>query len=143
MRLLSQDVWHVLKDNFKGFRPWIPPKRSFDYYLSKLVAQVAQEFDFDHYDWAAIKIGEKSINPLYSREVDEVLEEAGMQHCCVRIEWSFGHNGEEGHRLKKPSRIATKTFGEFLVVDSNDKKSRYLTAVENSFTSLILKSTTL
>ena len=45
-----------------------------------------------------------------------------MQHCCVRIEWSFGHNGEEGHRLKKTSRIATKTFGEFLVVDSNDKK---------------------
>ena len=62
------------------------------------------------------------ISPLYSRDVAEVLEEAGMQHCCVRIEWSFGHNGEEGHRLKKPSRISTNTFGEFLVVDSNDKK---------------------
>ena len=141
MRLLSKDVRHALKDNFKGFRPWIPPKRSFDDHLSKLVAQ---EFDFDHYDWAAIKIGEKSINPLYSREVAEVLEEAGMQHCSVCIEWSFGHSGEEEHKLKKSSHIATKTCGEFLVVDSNDKKkSRCLTAVESSFTSLILKSTTL
>ena len=67
----------------------------------------AQEFDFDHYDWAAIKIGEKSITPLYSREVAEVLDEAGIQHCCVQIEWSFGDNGEEGHRLKSPTRIAT------------------------------------
>jgi len=77
----------------------------------------AQKFDFDHYDWAAIKIGEKSINPLYSREVREVLDEAGIQHCCVQIEWSFGDNGVEGHRLESPKRIATNTLGEFLVVD--------------------------
>ncbi|XP_015760886.1 PREDICTED: uncharacterized protein LOC107340057 [Acropora digitifera] len=38
---------HFLKDNFKGFRSWIPPKRSFHDHLSKLVAQ---EFDFYHYD---------------------------------------------------------------------------------------------
>ena len=77
----------------------------------------AQEFDFGHYDWAAIKIGEKSINPVYSPEVLQVLDAAGMQHCCLRIEWSFGHNGEEGHRLNRPRRIATNTYGEFLVVD--------------------------
>ena len=81
----------------------------------------AQEFDFDHYDWVAIKIGEKSVNPLYSREVAEVLDEAGIQHCCVQIEWSFGPNGEEEHRLKKPRHIATNTHGEFLVVDGYDK----------------------
>ena len=81
----------------------------------------AQKFDFDHYDWAAIKIGKKSVSPLYSREVAEVLEKAGMQHYCIGIERSFGHNGEEGHRLKKPSRIATNTYGEFLVVDSDDQ----------------------
>ncbi|XP_029204980.2 uncharacterized protein LOC114968916 [Acropora millepora] len=81
----------------------------------------AQEFDFDHYDWAAIKIGKKSINPLYSREVAEILDEAGMQHCCVQIEWSFGDNGEGGHWLRYPTRIATNTYGEFLVVDSSDK----------------------
>ena len=80
-----------------------------------------QEFDFDHCDWAAIQIGEKSISPLYSREVAEALDEAGMQHCCVRMEWSFGHNGEEGHRLKRPSRIATNTYGEFLVLDNDGK----------------------
>ena len=81
----------------------------------------AQEFDFDHHDWAAIKIGDKSINPLYSTEVAEVLDAAGMQHCCLRIEWSFGHNGEKGHRLNRPRRIATNTYGEFLVVDSDDE----------------------
>ena len=81
----------------------------------------AQEFDFDHYGWAAIKIGEKSINPLYSREVAEVLDEAGMQHSCVQIDWSFGDNGEEGHRLKQPTRIATNTYGEFLVLDSRNE----------------------
>ncbi|XP_015771931.1 PREDICTED: uncharacterized protein LOC107350222 isoform X1 [Acropora digitifera] len=81
----------------------------------------AQEFDFDHYDWAAIKIGEKSINPLYSREVREVLDEAGMQQCCVQIEWSFGDKGEEGHRLSNPTRIAANTLGEFLVVDFADR----------------------
>ena len=79
----------------------------------------AQEFDFDHCDWAAIQIGEKSVSPLYSREVAEALDEAGMQHCCVRMEWSLGHNGEEGHRLKNPSRIATNTHGEFLVIDNH------------------------
>ena len=76
-------------------------------------------FDFDAYDSAAIKIGEKSINPLSNRKVNEVLEKVGMQHCC--IEWSFGHNGEEEHRLKKPSRIASNTHGELLVVDKDDK----------------------
>ena len=81
----------------------------------------AQEFDFDHYDWAAIQIGEKPVSPLYSREVAEVLDEAGMQHCCLRIEWSFGHNGEKGHRLNRPRHIATNTYGEFLVVDSDDE----------------------
>ncbi|XP_044165571.1 uncharacterized protein LOC122949592 [Acropora millepora] len=80
----------------------------------------AQEFDFDHYDWAAIKIGEKSINPLYSREVVKVLDKARMQHCCLRIEWSFGDNGEEGHRLNVPRSIATNTNGEFLVADFYD-----------------------
>ena len=42
-----------------------------------------------------------------------------MQHCCVRIDWSFGDRGEEGHRLRDPTRIATNTHGEFLVVDGD------------------------
>ena len=81
----------------------------------------AQEFDFDHYEWAAIKIGGKSINPLYSREVAEVLDETGKQHHCVQIDWSFGRNGKLGQRLTYPKRISTNTYGEFLVVDSIDK----------------------
>ena len=80
----------------------------------------AREFDFDHYEWVAIKIGEKSINPLYSREVAEVLDEAGKQQYYVQIDWSFGSDGEKGHRLAYPERIATNTYGEFLVVDRID-----------------------
>ncbi|KAK2559666.1 hypothetical protein P5673_017751 [Acropora cervicornis] len=80
----------------------------------------AQEFDFDHYDWARIKIGEKSISPLYSREVAEVLDEAGVQHCCVQIEWSFGDTRQKEHRLRNPTCIATNTHGEFLVVEMGD-----------------------
>ena len=77
------------------------------------------KYNFDNYDCATIKIGGKSINPLCNRKVAKFLEKNGMQRWC--IEWSFGHNGEEGHRLKKPSRIATNARGEFLVVDSDDK----------------------
>ncbi|XP_015749817.1 PREDICTED: uncharacterized protein LOC107329662 isoform X1 [Acropora digitifera] len=88
--------------------------------VSRFIYDV-QEFDFDHYDWAAIKIGEKSINPLYSGEVVKVLDKARMQHCCLRIEWSFGDNGEGGHRLNVPRSIATNTNGEFLVADLYDK----------------------
>ena len=69
--------------------------------------------------WTTIEIGEKSINPLCNRKVKEVLEKAGMHLIC--IEWSLGHNGEEEHRLKEPSRIATNTCGEFLVVGKNDE----------------------
>ena len=47
-------------------------------------------------------------------KLGEVLGKLGMEHCC--IEWSFGHNGEEGHRLKKPGG-STYAYGEFLVVD--------------------------
>ena len=56
---------------------------------------------------------------MYSPEVLQVLDAAGMKHCCLRIEWSFGHSGEEGHRLKWPSRIATNTYGDFLLVDNH------------------------
>ena len=92
----------------------------------------AQESDFDQYDWAAIKIGKKSISPLYSREVAEVLDEAGMQHCCVQIEWSFGENGEEEHRLNKLHRIATNTYGEFLVPDRRDQRDEVIMVFDSS-----------
>ncbi|XP_015771937.1 PREDICTED: uncharacterized protein LOC107350226 [Acropora digitifera] len=77
------------------------------------------KYNFDNYDCATIKIGRKSINPLCNRKVAKFVEKNGMQRWC--IEWSFGHSGEEGHRLKKPSCIATNARGEFLVVDSDDK----------------------
>ena len=89
----------------------------------------AQEFDFDHCDWAAIKIGKKSISPLYSTEVADVLDEAGMRHCLVQIQWSFGaegeyndnNNEEERHRLKFLTRMATNAHGEFLAVTWGDE----------------------
>ena len=76
----------------------------------------ALEYNFDHYHWNKFGIGEKSINPVRNGKLGEVLGKVGMQHSGC-IEWSFGHKGEEGHRLKKPAGIATYAYGEFLVVD--------------------------
>ena len=89
------------------------------YQMNRFIYDARIKFNFDHYLWATIEIGDKLINPLNNRKVTEVLEKFGMQNNC--IEWSLGQSGEEGHTLKLPSRIATNTYGEFLVVDIHDK----------------------
>ena len=43
-----------------------------------------------------------------------------MEQCCV-TPWSFGQEGEEEHKLKRPYGIATNTKGQFLVADNGDK----------------------
>ncbi|XP_015771933.1 PREDICTED: uncharacterized protein LOC107350222 isoform X2 [Acropora digitifera] len=87
--------------------------------MNRFIYDARIKFNFDHYLWSTIEIGDKLINPLNNRKVTEVLEKFGMQNNC--IEWSLGQSGEEGHTLKLPSRIATNTYGEFLVVDIHDK----------------------
>lgn len=44
-----------------------------------------------------------------------------MEHCCV-TPWSFGQEGEEWHKLKEPTGIATNSSGEFFVADGENLK---------------------
>ena len=71
--------------------------------------------------WPVVDIGEGKIDPLRDRRVAKVLRELGMEHCCV-TPWSFGQEGEEEHRLKKPRGIATNSSGQFIVGDNNEVK---------------------
>ena len=76
--------------------------------------------DVSFWMWPAIDIGEDKVDPLRDEKVAEVLRKQGMEHCCVP--WSFGQEGEEEHKLKKPFGIATNSSGQFIVGDINDVK---------------------
>ena len=71
--------------------------------------------------WPAIDIGEDKVDPLRDGRLANVLREQGMEHCYV-TPWSFGHEGEEEHRLNKPRGIATNSSGQFIVGDINEVK---------------------
>jgi len=66
----------------------------------------------------AVDIGEEKVDPLRDRRVAEVMRKQDMEHCCVEP-WSFGHEGEEEHKLKDPCGIATNSSGQFIVRDIN------------------------
>ena len=70
--------------------------------------------------WPPVDTGEDIIDPLRDGRVAEVLRIVDMEHCCVR--WSFGQEGEEEHKLKKPWGIATNADGEFFITDYPDKR---------------------
>ncbi|XP_078378086.1 uncharacterized protein LOC144661260 [Oculina patagonica] len=67
----------------------------------------------------AVDIGEDKVDPLRDERVTEVLRKQGMEHCCVPP-WSFGQEGEEEHKLKRPRGIATNSSGQFIVGDYHD-----------------------
>ncbi|KAM7436389.1 hypothetical protein ABFA07_013816 [Porites harrisoni] len=67
-----------------------------------------------------IETGKEKVDPLRNGRVVKILTKQGMEHCCV-TPWSFGHEGEEEHKLKWPSRIATNPEGQFLIADNWDK----------------------
>ena len=71
--------------------------------------------------WPAVDIGEDKVDPLRDERLVTVLRKQGIEHCCV-TPWSFGQEGEEEHRLKKPCGIATNSSGQFIVGDINDVK---------------------
>ena len=71
--------------------------------------------------WPPVDIGEDKVDPLRDGRLANVLREQGMEHCYV-TPWSFGQEGEEEHRLKKPLGIATNSSGQFIVGDINEVK---------------------
>ena len=92
-------------------------------HLNRVIFDVTQALgkDISFWMWPVVDIGEGKIDPLRDRRVAKVLRELGMEHCCV-TPWSFGQEGEEEHRLKKPRGIATNSSGQFIVGDNNEVK---------------------
>ena len=67
----------------------------------------------------SIDIGKEKIDPLRDGRVTNIMRELDREHCC--IVWSFGQEGEEEHRLREPTDIATNTQGQFIVADKGSK----------------------
>ena len=65
-----------------------------------------------------VETGKEKVDPLRNERVVKALKKQGNAHCCLL--WSFGQEGEEEHKLKFPTGIATNTKGQFLVADYRD-----------------------
>lgn len=63
--------------------------------------------------------GKEKVDPSRDRRIAKALRKVGMEHCC--IQWSFGQEGDEEHKLKIPQGIATNTRGELVIADNGDK----------------------
>ena len=70
--------------------------------------------------WPSVDTGEDKVDPLRDRRISKVLHKVNMEHCFVSP-WSFGHEGDEEHKLKDPRGIATNHRGQFLIPDNGDK----------------------
>ena len=70
--------------------------------------------------WPYVDTGEDKVDPLRDGRIRNVVRKVNMEQCCV-TPWSFGQEGEEEHKLKRPYGIATNTKGQFLVADNGDK----------------------
>ena len=67
-----------------------------------------------------VETGKEKVDPLRNERVVKILTKQGKEHCCV-TPWSFGHEGDEEHKLKFPCGIATNHRGQFLIADNGDK----------------------
>ena len=70
--------------------------------------------------WPYVDTGEEKVDPLRDERISKVLRKIKMEHCCV-IPCSFGQEGDEEHKLKRPCGIATNHRGQFLIADDGDK----------------------
>ena len=70
-------------------------------------------------EWPSVDTGEEKVDPLRDGIVTKALRKQGMEYCCV-TPWSLGREGEEEHKLKNPTRIATNSSGQFIVGDRGD-----------------------
>ena len=83
-------------------------------------ATKAVGWDVNVWFWPYVDTGEEKVDPLRDGRISKVLRKVNMEHCCV-TPWSFGQEGEEEHKLKKPRGIATNHRGQFLIADDKDK----------------------
>ena len=89
--------------------------------VNRVMYDVAQTVGTDSILWTSyVDIGEEKVDPLRDRRVAKVLHKQNMEHCYVP--WSFGQEGEEEHKLKRPPGIATNSSGQFIVGDINEVK---------------------
>ena len=75
--------------------------------------------------WPCIELekGSAKVNPLQlfpDSRMAKTLSKLGMTHFC--LQWSFGQDGEEEHKMKDPWGIATNSHGHFIVADLKDGK---------------------
>ena len=67
-----------------------------------------------------VETGKEKVDPLRNERVVEVLAKQGKEQRCD-TPWSFGQEGEEEHKVKRPWGIATNHRGQFLIADNGDK----------------------
>ena len=82
------------------------------YYATRVVGR-------DSLVWPFVDTGEDKVDPLRDGRISKVLQKVNMEHCCLL--WSFGQDGDEEHKLKRPTGIATNHRGQFLIADDGDK----------------------
>ena len=89
-------------------------------HVNRVIYDVMQTVgkDVSFWMWPVVDIGEDKVDPLRDRRVAQVLHKQGMEHC--HVPWLFGQEGEEEHKLKNASGIATNSSGQFIVGDIND-----------------------
>ena len=88
--------------------------------VNRAIYNATQAVGGDALVWPLVDTGEEKVDPLRDGRISKVLHKVNMEHCFVSP-WSFGHEGEEEHKLKNPWRIATNHRGQFLIADNGDK----------------------
>ena len=63
--------------------------------------------------WLMIDTGEEKVDLLRDARVREILCKQGMENCSVP--WILDHDGEEEHRLKELSDIATNSSRQYIL----------------------------
>ena len=88
--------------------------------VNRAIYNATQAVGGDALVWPLVDTGEEKVDPLRDGRISKVLHKVNMEHCFVSP-WSFGHEGEEEHKLKNPFGIATNHRGQFLIADDGDK----------------------
>ena len=91
--------------------------------VNRAIYNATQAVGRDVLVWPSVDTGEDKVDPLLDRRISKVLNKVNMEHCCV-TPWSFGQEGDEEHKLKNPTGIATNHRGQFLIADYWDDTVR-------------------